>query len=255
MEFKSLEGNLTSTIQSLFGKNLVHLQWSRLGLAQVDYVPLMTRLCINGDRLVWFTQNDDHVYLNTDREYISKGLEIMRKDYSLFKSMYVSHWPEALLVSGKFTSSDVHMEGDYVKTRTTILDSIQIFNAAYLNYLFVDFNWNESGWHPGMPRIDGLIYDTQGGSTTWTNPGVKDKHLQTMWVPLREFCRKFDGYSRMQISNIELFPKLELPASRNAPNSRGTLEALRHIYLPGVWGSAFRIPNVWVDVSLALYQL
>ena len=97
----------------LFAGKLVHLQWSRLGKKQEEYVPWIQRLCTNGDRLVLFTQNDDHIYVDYDASYLQKGLELMRSDYSLFKTMYISHWPELLRVCTKLPHNDGQLHGDF----------------------------------------------------------------------------------------------------------------------------------------------
>ena len=259
-EHKASIPRLNRTIHYLFAGKLVHLQWSRLGKKQEEYVPWIQRLCTNGDRLVLFTQNDDHIYVDYDASYLQKGLELMRSDYSLFKTMYISHWPELLRVCTKLPHNDGQLHGDFIRVRTTVIDSIQIFNAAYLNYLFVDFNWHALKWQPGRPRLDGLIYDTLGHFDIWTNPGVKDKHIQTMWVPLREQCRKFNGYSRSQILHPELFPPLMLPPETNLyrKNSNEVRDAvtLSSISPHSAWynPNGLNLNATWIEKTVNLYK-
>ena len=82
------------------------------------------------DELVWFTQNDDHVFIDFNMYILNEGLEILKNDKNKHKSIYFSHWPEILKMSGKFEEPIVI--GNYINFKRTMLDSIQIFNLNYL---------------------------------------------------------------------------------------------------------------------------
>ena len=56
---------------------------------------------IHPGRLVFFLQNDDHVFIDVDTSVLCRGLTLLHSEPSRFKSLYMAHWPEALRLSGK----------------------------------------------------------------------------------------------------------------------------------------------------------
>jgi hypothetical protein len=81
-----------------------------------------------------------------------------------------------------------------------MLDSIQIFNLNYLYSMMVRYKWRTN-----HPRIDSLISEI-------TNRCNDDNVFnQTIYVPLREMVRHFDGYDVFTDNTV--CPALELPSN------------------------------------------
>ena len=50
---------------------------------------------------VYFTQNDDHIFVDDNDYMLQEGLELLAAHKTEFKTIYLSHWPEVLKLSGK----------------------------------------------------------------------------------------------------------------------------------------------------------
>ena len=80
-----------------------------------------------------------------------------------------------------------------------------------------------------------------------------------MYIPLRELCRKFDGYQIQQIPPQEV-PWLVLPPEANVfDRSPAALKILMTAVKPGrgaQWnmGNSFEIPQIYIDRALELYN-
>jgi hypothetical protein len=79
------------------------------------------------------------------------------------------------------------------------------------------------------------------------------ENWQTIYVPLREFCRKFDGYSLENIDS-KLFPPLELPP-KEFDYSETLLVNRMTCFISTGWTeeNKFQIPEEWVEHMLKLY--
>jgi len=221
-------------------------RWTR----QDEWRPFMTRLYEeNGpEALVWFLQNDDHPFIDFDSSLWEEGLALMKNDEHQFKSMYVSHWPEILRLSGK--NGTCERIGNFVRFKGTLVDSIQVHSMAYLYRLFIELDWK--GYD--APRIDGLVIMPSLLCNQWTHGVYRPtESWQTIYVPLREFCRKFDGYSLENIDS-KLFPPLELPP-KEVDYSESHLINRMTCFINTGWTeeNKFQIPGEWVEDMIKLY--
>jgi len=169
-------------------------------------------------------------------------LNLLIQDRSKYKSIYISHWPEILKLSGK-TQQPI-LIGNYIKFNLTLLDSIQIFNLNILYHLFVEYTWKQ----PEHIRIDSIITEISNHPTT-ENP-LK----QVVYVPLRELVRHFDGYDHVNMDNTHYRP-LELP-SNTFNYSKDTLKAKMTPYHISAWtdNNYFMIPQEWININASLYK-
>jgi hypothetical protein len=248
---------LRNHVISLFGTEGVHLQFTRFTKQSEWRTFFASEYPLPDDRLVWFSQCDDHVFIDTDTDYLQEGLDLVRQDTSNFKSLYYSHWPEILRLSGKFGNCE--RVGNYVKFKCTLLDSIQVFNLKYLKYLFTELDWKEREFK----KIDNLVLQR----TVWCDPKTprdRDGHyymdeLQTIYVPLRELARHFDGYLHVGINHgdTDEFPLLKLPHDAN-DFSRTPDQIKSQMRAPHVseWtrGNHSIVPDEWVDAAISLYS-
>jgi hypothetical protein len=193
---------------------------------------------------VWFTQNDDHIYIDYNNDILLEGLKHFENDNSRHKTIYFSHWPEIIKLSGKHNNQS--LIGNYIKFNLSILDSIQIFNLQFLYDIFVNHNWRNDNI-----RIDTLICD-------FLEPGdvsFKDPLSQVIYVPLRELVRHFDGYGHVHMDK-DACPRLELP-SNTFNYSKETLIKKMTAYHNSHWtsGNNFVIPQSWIDINLSLHTI
>jgi len=241
-EFKGKEDSLTEFIHSTFsGLNTdkIHIVYDRYCQQNQWSIVMNILMKKHGpDELVWFTQNDDHVFIDFNMDILNEGLELLKNDTSQHKSIYYSHWPEILKMSGKY--EEPVLKGNYISFKRTMLDSIQIFNLNYLYSMMVRYKWRTN-----HPRIDSLISEI-------TNRGNDDNVFnQTIYVPLREMVRHFDGYDVFTDNTV--CPALELPSNTfYYKDTIKNMTAEHHTH----WtiNNNFQIPQKWIDINLSLHQ-
>ena len=209
---------------------------------QYEWKELIERVC-SEDEFIWMTQNDDHVFVEEDAAYLETGLELMKKDPAQFKTLYFSHWPEILRLSGKLGPPE--RVGDWVKFKCTLLDSIQIWNANYLRFLFIDLDWCGQSFK----RIDGLLFQVP----IWGFGNILHS-IQTLYVPLKELCRKFNGYVYVDATEAPPLTLDNYTCERTTENVRLLMRAPSQ---NSGWtaNNPFRVPEEWINTSLRLYGL
>ena len=256
-EFVSRTKELSDHVERLFGTENVNIQFKRF-TRQDEWREFFSQAYpTQEDRLVWFSQCDDHVFIDFNLDVVNEGFDLLRKDTGRFKTMFYSHWPEILRLSGKLNTHE--RVGNYVKFKCTLVDAIQVFNLNYLKYLFTELDWR------GKPfkKIDNLVLQR----SVWCDPkNLRDRdghyyfdNLQTVYVPLRELARHFDGYSHVWIKHgpSDEFPLLELPHEANKFD-RSPAMIKRQMQVPHTseWteGNTFTVPDEWVNAAIALYR-
>jgi hypothetical protein len=153
------------------------------------------------NQCIWFTQNDDHPFVDIDSGIIAEGLTLLTKEPNELASIYLSHWPEALKLAGKLGKPEI--TGSFLSFDGTLLDSIQILKPALFEYVFVEIDWKGARYR----RIDELLRQR----AIWGSIGNTDLSLQKIYVPLREQCRKFMAYPHVDMHTVSpLRPTYEI---------------------------------------------
>lgn len=153
--------------------------------------------------LIFFTQNDDHPFIDFNNDILIEGLNHMGEDEHPYKSMYVSHWPEIIRVSMK--QKEDQQIGNFIKFNGILCDSIQIFNVGYVRKILQDLIPDDTAVN-GY-RIDCAI---EGKDIFEGKGGVK----ANIYAPLRELCLHFDGYGHCLIP-YSIYPHLRIPFENN----------------------------------------
>lgn len=157
------------------------------------------------------------------------------------KSIYFSHWPEIIKLSGKYQQPD--RINNYIKFNLSLLDSIQIFNLKFLYYIFVEYNWKND-----HIRIDSILNEIS------SKPGEDNPLLQTIYVPLRELVRHFDGYGHVNIDTSSYLP-LELPCNTFNYSKNILLNKITASHKsPWTKNNKFQIPQEWININLSLHS-
>jgi hypothetical protein len=242
------ENNINEYIYNIFSgleKNKIHIVLDRY-TSQNKWIPFFKELMekYGPNESVWFSQNDDHVFIDYNTDILLEGLKHLENDKSRHKSIYVSHWPEVIKLSGK--NNNQSLIGNYIKFNLSILDSIQIFNLQFLYDIFVIHNWKKD-----HIRIDSLIYD-------FLEPyelSYKDPLSQVIYIPLREMVRHFDGYGHVHMEQGAC-PRLELPSNTFHYSKENLIKKMTP-YHTSQWesGNTFNIPQIWIDINLSLHDI
>lgn len=167
------------------------LRWTR-NERQVDWIETYELL---NDRLIWFCCNHDHIFLDTDLLYFNNIINKLYNEEE-YCSLEFSHFPENIRVAKLY--KDYKFEHDlWISRRLPICDSIQIITKELYHNWWLTGNFNEYL----LPRPD---YFGKAISE------IKQIPEQKIISPLKEWCRHFDGYNHVNISNDKC-PSLDIP--------------------------------------------
>jgi hypothetical protein len=243
-EFIKLKNDLNDFIFNIF-KNIshdkIHIVWNRFS-EQKEWIPIIEHLKMKhgNDELIWFTQNDDHVFIDFNMDILNEGIELLKKEENSNKSLYFSHWPEIIKMSGKY--EEPVLINNYIKFHRTILDSIQIFSLSFLYYIFVEYKWKSN-----HIRTDSIINEIS------SDPGNDNPLNQVIYVPLREMVIHFDGYDHVNMDK-NFYPLLVLP-SNTFNYEKEYIENKMIASHNSVWtdNNNFVIPKKWIEINSSLH--
>jgi hypothetical protein len=197
-EFQNKKDHLEGYIKELFPNTPIKLQWKRKEY-QSDWQDLVTEIVNDpAPPYVWFAQCDDHVFIEKDISMLEEGLEAMRTHPHPFKTLYYSHWPEIIRLASIRNPSIV---GGYLHFKENNADSIQVMSPDMFRYFMQDIDWKGQR----LIKIDYISTESFYGMSSG---------IQTVFVPLKEMCRHFDGYGHVGMSEADC-PSLLLPPERN----------------------------------------
>jgi hypothetical protein len=226
--------DLCSFCDGLFGERIVLMENRRIE-KQVEWVPIISQM--EDDQFVLFMQIDDHPFIDFDTDVLYEGLNLMKNDPSPLKALCPSHWPELIREAGVIGAE---MVGSYLKMPYQGKEPFFIYSLPLIRHILLENHWPETLWRPGM--IDVLPF---------TIP------TYTLYVPLREQIRHFDGYAhvKMNVGPEAEFPRLELPIGP----FKFTEEHLRWRFRPpnirgNNWWLPSNIPEKWEDKMIELYR-
>lgn len=206
-EFQKQRQELEEYIYGLFPVN-IKIYGFRLDTYE-QWIEAIRLPGISNEEWIWFTCNDDHIFIDSSTAYLEKLLACAsqlssqeNKDVAIFPS----HWSEMLAnkkrgvalnkkpfwrwhVSDAFAVLDCNYDYHLTTERTTV--SIQLLTKKLLNLWFAD-----AGRLPeDLRRTDGI-----------TPPAE-----QLMIVPHREMVRHFDAYSHSGVAH-KIIPPMFIPA-------------------------------------------
>jgi hypothetical protein len=213
-------------------------------------------------RFYFFTQNDDHTFIDFNTDMLAQGLTHMAESEGQkpLQTIYLSHNPEVLLLTGKLAQFNIPPEriGNFVRFNTTLWDAIQLVSQSWLRHTFLEVHWEGQE----RRRIDGA----HGLMEVWERaaPVSNEQLEQTTYVPLREQCRKFAAYNHVGIPH-NCVPPLAMPDCSTAPFGYDRQTILNRVSpeqcgwaRPGSgWtlGNPFTLPEEWKETAIKLYQL
>ena len=240
------KNDLTQFIHNTFNKlptDKIHIEYTRYTL-QSEWLSFIQNIYVKHgkDELAWFIQNDEHIFVDYNMDILVEGIEHLKREPSKHKSIYMSHWPEILKMSGKYQTPN--RINNYVNFNLSLLDSIQIFNLQFLYDIFVNYKWKNS-----HIRIDSVLNEL-------TNTPSEDNPLnQVIYVPLRELLRHFDGYGHVSM-DINACGPLVLPENTmyySKEQLKNKMTAAHHSFWTA--NNNFNIPNEWIEINDGLHNI
>lgn len=172
--YKSRELELMDYLGELFQKYPTVIQ-NRRYFDQADWQEIVSEIMDLEDQYVWFFCNHDHIFIDSDLDYIDRSIGMMEVYSEPHVSVYPTHLPEMLSMSD--IPNELDKKIGFTRFYHPCLDSVQLINKNLLYYW-----WFSKTYDHGFGRTDYLE-----GVNPITYP---------ILVPLyREIVRHFDGYN------------------------------------------------------------
>jgi hypothetical protein len=229
-DFQKDINNTIQYINELFKNIPIYIELERYS-EQSQWIPIIKKLRekYNDNEPILFMNNDDHIFIDFNNDILLEGLEILKHDNNKYKTISISHFPESLTYANNYNKYE--LIGNYIKINTFTPDGMQIFNLGYLNYLLVEHQWKTS-----HKRTDTLVYEINNIS-------------QSIYIPLRELVRHFDGYDHVNMDK-EACPSLILPYNEFKYDKEIIIKKMNAKH------DSFKksIPNNWIEKALMLYN-
>ena len=187
-EFAGREEELGAWIKQHFPEDKLSINWYRNNSVQ-DFRNATKELDAVGDDLIWFQGNHDHPFIDSDLLTVESAIKHLQEDPDPMATFWYSHWPEALLnahhCGGQLTEDKRLMKYKYGENC-----AIKLVKRPHW-----DWYWNQNR--------EGLTFrfDCFG----WPSPAPSSSY-----VPIRETCRHFDGYSHVHVG-LDVVPPLAIP--------------------------------------------
>ena len=185
-----VEKFISETIDS----SKLHLVWKRNNTV-ADWISCAFLWNDIKDDVIWFAGNDDHIFFDYNLDVIKSSVEILNEDKNYFSAVYFSHWPEAIRMAHRYNAS-LHQSKDFVVFDWMNHDSIRMMTKKLFNHYWFELPLDLDC--PNFYRTDELNFTDLGRFPIKT------------YVPTRELCRHFDGYSHVG-GLFDYFPPLEIP--------------------------------------------
>jgi len=248
-QYEKHKGELVTHIYDIFS----HIDSSKITIVhdrfttQLKWYPVISEITRKHglDELVWFSQNDDHVFVDFNTDILKEGIDTLKCESSDFKSIYLSHWPEILKLSGKVSKPSLIK--NYVRCNgVSLLDSIQIFNLKMLYYIFIEYKWKSD-----HIRIDSILNEIT------LHPAIDNPLKQIIYIPLREMVRHFDGYGHVNIQADDCPPLHLFPVADVTNYSKDALirKMIPKFSSPWTANNKFVIPKKWIDINRSLHPI
>ena len=228
------------TFQSI-SKDNIHITYERY-TKQEQWTAFITNLYKKDpNELVFLCNNDDHIFIDVNKDLVIEGLELLKKEKNKLNSLYLSHFPEILKHSLLFEPVRI---GNYVKCNLSLFDSIQIMSMELIYFIFVTHKWRAE-----HKRIDSILDEVS------EKPAITNEVNQVIYISLREICRKFNGYDHVGIDR-NVFPPLQLPQNTFYYSDLDIEKRItaRHEGWSKMSNNKKDIPREWIDTSIRLYK-
>lgn len=208
-DVKHRQEELEDWIKNNFPKDKTTLLWYRCNNLKQwgeikDFMDTMTY------DLIYPAGNDDYIFMDTDIEYLRRGLDHLRRDPDPDVSMMICHYPEIIGDSYKFAGDTRTDDGLYGVYKHINPGALQIMKRSHFeNYL--DYNRGRNGIvgsvgychkQKAMMDPDGYIYILEH----LIHPG-----RSRLYSPTRELFRHFDGYNHVR-ADPNICPPIEIPS-------------------------------------------
>lgn len=179
-EFAAQQKELETYIKQLYPDSVLH--WYRNFSVQ-DWRNSWNEITENGDDLIWFNGNDDHIFMDYDLDVLAAGINLLRSDPNPMSVIYYSHWASQCRVSNHHNAQLTDC-GNYVKYNWSNFDAIRILKTERFRHY-----WFDNNFACNVFRTDSI--------------GATGYYLEApVYTPTRELVRHYDGDSHLKSNSI-----------------------------------------------------
>jgi len=192
-EYKNMKDDLENHIMSNFTQEKVILNWYRNNYTSDWRKFYSDTLSSIDDEIIWLAVNDDHIFLDNNINTLKTGEKILNEDNNKMSSVIFSHWFEFIRIAEILNGVPIE-NNEYIKFKHNIFCGVQIITKQRFYRYWHEYDYGDS-----------LVFRTDNLSGLSTNPFDGN-----MYVPTKELCRHYDGYSH--VGNFpNIFPPLYIP--------------------------------------------
>jgi hypothetical protein len=186
-EFAGREPELEEFIKDNFPTEKLSINWYRNNSTE-DFRNASKELDKIDDDLIWFQGNHDHPFIDSDLLTVESAIKHLQEDQDPMATFWYSHWPEMLLnASGNKLTEDRRL----INFKYAEHCAIKLVKKAH---------WN---WYWFEQNKQGLVF-------RFDNFSPSSAPASSSYVPIKEVCRHFDGYSHVHVG-LDLIPPLAIP--------------------------------------------
>lgn len=190
--FKDRRQELDDYIYSIFPNDRISNYHTRIDKQSKWKTAMHEVFAVEGDELVWFTCNDDHIFLDYDLDVLNaceRRMNELIANGVQHVSTYFSHWPEMLChASFDGVAEVLEQRREFFEVEWINIDSIQIVSKAVLRHWWFAHEYGDDVF---LIRTDGNLCNL-GPEYIHIHQDLRCRTL----IPLREMARHFDGYCR-----------------------------------------------------------
>ena len=190
-ELSPRQAELEEYMLSIFPADKLEITWHRLNYTH-EWRAAAAKFT-NDDELIWYSGNDDHVFIDHNLDMIHAAIATLNADPDPMAIMYYSHFPEqmrnSLRLGGELTA-----DGNFIKFHWENFDAIQMMKAG---------------------RFKKYWFDTDGGDNVIYRSDFLDQYglkiSHNVYSPTKELVRHYDGYSHVGLGCVNIAPPLFIP--------------------------------------------
>ncbi len=201
-DIESERENLEKYIMDEIGSEKVILFWTRnenIANWRETY-PILDGI---DDNTIFFAGNDDHIFVDYDLDALTRGNQLVSEAENPFTALQYSHWFETIRIAknlqGVLDESKLAARFPWGYHDAIRIVRKELWHHYWFKLDLAAFEREQNTYHPwALYRTDGISVATG------------HKLMVDTWVPTRELCRHYDGYSHVgNLSNCG--PALEIP--------------------------------------------
>jgi hypothetical protein len=188
-DYASRQDEMESWLRSIFPAEKLSLHWHRCNNIN-EWREANKEFETIDDPLIYPIGNDDHIFMDSNIDTFTKGIDLVVNDPDDAAVLFVSHYSENMRYAGKF-NGELSECCNYVSYTLANSDAIRVMKRDFFRKYLSDINddrlvFRMESWHPDF------------------------QYINKMYCPTKEQFKHYDGYAHVNI-DVSVDPPLEIP--------------------------------------------